>query len=63
MFADHAVGSTVWHRANGERGIVVGYVVGLLVDFGGGDVRTCPPCVLSDVRVAPPDEDGEFETA
>jgi hypothetical protein len=61
LFADHAIGDVVWHRASGERGVVVGYVVALLVDWGNGDVRTSPPCVLSDVRVPPPDEAGEFE--
>ena len=60
LFADHGIGDVVWHRASGERGVVVGYVVALLVDWGNGDVRSSPPCVLSDTRVAPPDEDGEF---
>jgi len=63
LFAGYAVGSLVWHRASGERGVVVGYVVGVLVDYGQGDVRTCPPCVLSDTRVVPPEDDSGWQTS
>ena len=60
LFADHALGSVVWHRASGERGVVIGYVVGLLVDYGEGDTRTEMPVALSDVRVRRPDDDEDW---
>lgn len=60
LFADHAIGDVVWHRASGERGVVTGYVVAVLVDWGNGDVRTAPPVTLSTTRVAPPEDDDGY---
>lgn len=60
LFADHAIGDVVWHRASGERGVVTGYVVAVLVDWGSGDVRSSPPVVLSTTRVVPPEDDDGF---
>ena len=52
------VGTVVWHRASGHRGIIVEYAIDgvgcvmILVDYGKGPWEKEMPCVLSGSKVS-----------
>lgn len=67
LVSEWETGATVWHRASGKRGVIVGYAVfadhsaSLKVDYGESGFCTEMPACLSGTKVGDGTEGDEWK--